>query len=98
MSKIKTAMVIAMLVASPALAQPSQHTPATISDVKGLSPPGVDHTGIRASALHWGMAAAEATRIMGTPSDVNAYTRRGRQRSSLGLFGRADPHQSHYRQ
>src|SRR5215831_2610726 len=74
MSKIKTAMVIAMLVASPALAQPSQHTPATISDVKGLSPPGVDHTGIRASALHWGMAAAEATRIMGTPSDVNAYT------------------------
>src|SRR6516165_5491278 len=74
MSKIKTAMVIAMLVASPALAQPSQHTPATISDVRGLSPPGVDHTGIRASALHWGMAAAEATRIMGTPSDVNAYT------------------------
>lgn len=74
MSKIKTAMVIAMLVASPALAQPSQHTTATISDVKGLSPPGVDHTGIRASALHWGMAAAEATRIMGTPSDVNAYT------------------------
>jgi len=41
--------------------------------VKGLSPPGVDHTGIRASALHWGMAAAEATGIMGTPSDVNAY-------------------------
>jgi len=74
MSKIKTAMVIAMLVASPALAQPSQHTTATISDVKGLSPPGVDHAGIRASALHWGMAAAEATRIMGTPSDVNAYT------------------------
>ena len=74
MSKIKTAMVIAMLVASPALAQPSQHTTATISDVKGLSPPGVEHAGIRASALHWGMAAAEATRIMGTPSDVNAYT------------------------
>jgi outer membrane protein assembly factor BamE (lipoprotein component of BamABCDE complex) len=74
MNKIKTAMVVAMLVASPALAQPSQHPPATISDLNGLSQPGVDHIGVRASALHWGMTAAEVTRIMGTPSDVDGYT------------------------
>ena len=74
MNKIKLAVAVAMLLASPALAQPSRHAPATISDVNGLSPPGVDHVGVPATALHWGMTAAEATRIVGTPSAVDSYT------------------------
>jgi len=74
MSKIKIAAAVAMLLASPALAQPSRHTPATISDVQGLAPPGVDHIGVRASALHRGMTAAEVALIMGTPSGVDSYT------------------------
>src|SRR5215472_5343908 len=74
MNKIKIAVAVAMLLASPALAQPSRHAPATILDVNGLSPPGVDHIGVRASALHWGMTATEAANIMGTSSGVNSYT------------------------
>ena len=74
MSKIKIALAVAMLVASPALAQPSRHAPATIFDVNGLSPPRVDHVRVPASALHWGMTAAEVARIMGTPSGVDSYT------------------------
>jgi outer membrane protein assembly factor BamE (lipoprotein component of BamABCDE complex) len=74
MNKIKIAVAVAMLLASPALAQPSRHAPATILDVNGLSPPGVDHVGVRASALHWGMTATEAANIMGTPSGVDSYT------------------------
>src|SRR5262245_60018875 len=74
MNKIKIAVAVAMLLASPALAQPSRHAPATILDVYGLSPPGVDHADVRASALHWGMTAAEVALIMGTPSGVDSYT------------------------
>jgi outer membrane protein assembly factor BamE (lipoprotein component of BamABCDE complex) len=74
MHKIKIVIAVAMLVASPALAQPSAQTPETTSKVKGLSPPSVDHLGVRASALHWGMTATEAARIMGTPSGVDSYT------------------------
>ena len=74
MNKLKIAAAVAMLLASPALAQPSRHTPATISDVQGLAPPGVDHIGVRASALHRGMTAAEVALIMGTPSGVDSYT------------------------
>ena len=74
MSKIKIALAVAMLVASPALAQPSRHAPATIFDVNGLSPPRVDHVRVPASALHWGMTAAEVALIMGTPSGVDSYT------------------------
>src|SRR5262249_41756930 len=72
MNKIKIAVAVAMLLASPALAQPSRHAPATILDVNGLSPPGVDHVGVPASALHWGMTATEAANIMGTPSGVDS--------------------------
>jgi len=53
MNKIKLAVAVAMLLASPALAQPSR----PISDVNELSPPGVDHVGVPATALHWGMHA-----------------------------------------
>jgi len=74
MNKIKIAMAVAMLLAPPALAQPTQHAPTTIFDENGLSPPHVDHVGVLATALHWGMTAAEATRIVGTPSAVNSYT------------------------
>jgi len=51
MHNIKIAIAVAMLVASPALAQPSGQTPETILKVNGLSPPRVDHLGVRASAL-----------------------------------------------
>jgi len=73
MYKIKIAIAVAMLVTSPALAQPSGQTPETILKVNGLSPPRVDHLGVRASVLRWGMTAAEAARIMGTPSGVASY-------------------------
>src|SRR5262249_31631918 len=63
MNKIKIAVAVATLLDSPVLAQSSRPVPAAISDVNGLSPPGVDHIGVRANALHWGMTAAEATRI-----------------------------------
>jgi len=74
MHNIKIAIAVAMLCASPALAKPSGQTPETILKVNGSSPPRVDHLGVRASALHWGMTAAEAARIMGTPSGVECYT------------------------
>jgi outer membrane protein assembly factor BamE (lipoprotein component of BamABCDE complex) len=74
MHNIKIAIAVAMLVASPALAQPSVQTPETILKVNGLSPRPVDHLGVRASELHWGMTASEAARIMGTPSGVDSYT------------------------
>src|SRR5215469_10952577 len=75
MHNIKIAIAVAMLFASPALAQPSGQTPETILKVNGLSPPRVDHLGVRANALHWGMTGAEAARIMGTPAGVDSYTR-----------------------
>jgi len=74
MSKVKIAVAVALLVASPALAQPSRHAPAAIFDVHELSPPRVDHADLRVSALHRGMTAAEMARIMGTPSSVDSYT------------------------
>src|SRR5215471_2703913 len=74
MHNIKIAIAVAMLVASPALAQPSGQTPETLLKVNGLSPPRVDHLGVRASALHWGMTAAEAARIMGTSASVASYS------------------------
>ena len=74
MHNIKIAIAVAMLFASPALAQPSGQTPETILKVNELSPPRVDHLGVRASALHWGMTAAEAARIMGTPAGVDSYS------------------------
>src|SRR5262245_13056797 len=74
MNRIKIAAAVAMLLASPALAPPSRHARATIADVQGLAPPGVDHIGVRASALHWRMTAADVARIMGTPSGVDSYT------------------------
>ena len=77
MHNIKIAIAVAMLVASPALAQPGEQTLETILKVNGLSPPRVDHLGVRASMLHWGMAAAEAARIMGTPSGVDSYASDG---------------------
>ena len=77
MHNIKIAIAVAMLVASPALAQPGEQAPETILKVNGLSPPRVDHLGVRASMLHWGMAAAEAARIMGTPSGVDSYASDG---------------------
>jgi len=74
MHNIKIAIAVAMLFASPALAQPSGQIPETILKVNGLSPPRVDHLGVRASALHWGMTAAEAARIMGIPAGVDSYS------------------------
>ena len=74
MHNIKIAIAVAMLFASPALAQPSGQTPETILKVNELSPPRVDHLGVRASALHWGMTAAEAARIMGIPAGVDSYS------------------------
>jgi hypothetical protein len=72
MDKIKVAVVLAMLVASPALAQSSKQSSATISGANGLSPPRVDHVVVRASALYWGMPAAETAHIMGIPSGVGS--------------------------
>ena len=73
MDRIKVAVAVAMLVASPALAQSSQQAPATVSGANELSSLRVDHVILRASALHWGMPAAKAARIMGTPSRVDSY-------------------------
>src|SRR5262249_19826941 len=97
MNKIKIAAAVAMLLASPALAQPSRHTPATISDVQGLPPPGVDHIGVRASALHWGMTAAEVALIMGTPSGVDSYTSEDVNGRVLDFLDELT-HQGHHRQ
>jgi len=57
MNKIKLTVAVAMLLASPALAQPSR----PISDVNELPPPGVDHVGVPATALHGGMTVRAAT-------------------------------------
>src|SRR5262245_4121553 len=74
MHNIKVDIAVAILFASPALPQPRMQAPETILKVNGLSPPRVEHLGVRAGALHWGMTAAEAVRIMGTPFGVDCYT------------------------
>src|SRR5262249_53570194 len=73
-NKLKFARGGAVPLAPPRLAHQPQPAPAPSLDGKGLSPPHVDHVGVLATALHWGMTAAEATRIVGTPSAVNSYT------------------------
>jgi hypothetical protein len=60
---------------SPVFAQKSilQEVEATPS--KGLLPPRIDHLGVRATLLHWGMSTGDVERIMGAPARADSFVR-----------------------
>jgi hypothetical protein len=39
-----------------------------------LLPPRVDHLGVRATLLHWGMSREDVDRVMGTPTAVDSFS------------------------
>jgi hypothetical protein len=42
---------------------------------KALLPPRVDHLGVRATLLRWGMSAGDVERIMGAPAPADSFVR-----------------------
>jgi len=67
-----TSMLAANLV-SPATAQESPSVEVETSRHDILLPPRVDRVGVRASLLYWGMPGADVERVMGAPTELQAY-------------------------
>lgn len=60
---------------SPVSAQTSILQEVEATPGKALLPPRVDHLGVRATLLHWGMSAADVERIMGAPVQADSFVR-----------------------
>jgi hypothetical protein len=56
---------------SPAMAQKSTLRELDAPGSEALLPPRIDHIGVRATRLYWGMPAADVERTMGTPAQVD---------------------------
>src|SRR6516164_5868724 len=76
------AIVLTMMMSTqlppPTMAQEGLLQEAESSDAEALLPPRVDHSGVRATLLHWGMSRDDVDRILGAPSQVNSFSSAGR--------------------
>jgi hypothetical protein len=71
------AAVMTTALASPTAAQKCMLQEVEVSGKEALLPPRVDHVGVRATLLYWGMPATDVERIMGKPAQVDATDRAG---------------------
>jgi hypothetical protein len=80
--KRKFGIVLAMMMntqlLSPAMAQEDILQEVGCSKAEALQPPRVDHVGVRATLLNWGMSRDDVDRIMGPPGRVDSFSTAGR--------------------
>jgi outer membrane protein assembly factor BamE (lipoprotein component of BamABCDE complex) len=75
---IAFAMMLSTQLVSPAIAQESLLQDVETPGTETLLPQRVDHVGVRATLLHWGMSRDDVDRIMGTPDQVDTFSSDGR--------------------
>jgi hypothetical protein len=80
--KRRYAIVFAMMLSTqlvfPTIAQESVVKEVEFSGAEMLRPPRVDHLGVHATLLHWGMSRGDVDRIMGAPSQVDTFSSAGK--------------------
>jgi hypothetical protein len=63
---------------SPVMAEKCIRQEIDASGSEALLPPRVDHIGVRATLLHWGMSRDDVDRIMGAPEQIDTSSGEGR--------------------
>jgi hypothetical protein len=69
--------MVSMQLASPVTAQKSVLQEVEASGTEAVLPPLVDHLGVRATLLYWGMPVTDVERILGMPAHVDAADSEG---------------------
>ena len=75
---IVLAGMLSTQLASSVLAQECVPQEVESSGSEALLPPRVDHVGVRATLLQWGMSRDDVNRIMGRPGHVDSFSGEGR--------------------
>jgi hypothetical protein len=71
------ALMLSTQLVSPATAQDLVLQEVEPSATTTLLPQRIDHVGVRAILLHWGMSRDDVDRIMGSPADVDSFSNAG---------------------
>jgi hypothetical protein len=72
------AVIVSTPLVSVAAAQQCEIQEVEASATDALLPPRVDHLGVRATLLYWGMSRDDVDRVMGRPTAVDSFLSEGR--------------------